>query len=161
MEKRDPAIRVVLLPRDTNERGTIFGGVILSHIDLAGTFEARKLSHHRFVTVALTEVEFKEPVHVGDVVSFYFNLPYYQEARNREELTRALVVSLEQGRMPPSSVISGLKERNVAFLMPDHLAEPLATSVPTRAVVAGTMLTVFEKDSQMVAHLDECGVGGV
>ena len=71
MAEREPAIRVVLLPRDTNERGTIFGGVILSQIDLAGTVEARKKCPHRMVTVAMKEVVFKEPVYVGDVVSFY------------------------------------------------------------------------------------------
>jgi acyl-CoA thioesterase YciA len=68
---RDPAIRVILLPRDTNAQGSIFGGVILSHIDLAGVVEARKHANKRFVTVAMKEVEFREPVYVGDTVSFY------------------------------------------------------------------------------------------
>ena len=68
---RDPAIRVVLLPRDTNSRGTIFGGIILSYIDLAGAVQVGTLTRQRFVTVALKEVVFKAPVHVGEVVSFY------------------------------------------------------------------------------------------
>ena len=68
---RDPAIRVILLPRDTNAQGSIFGGVILSHLDLAGVVEARKHADKRFVTVAMKEVEFKKPVYVGDTVSFY------------------------------------------------------------------------------------------
>ena len=68
---REPAIRVVLLPRDTNERGTIFGGVILSHIDQAGAVEACKRIRGKIVTVAMKEVIFERPVHVGDVVSFY------------------------------------------------------------------------------------------
>jgi acyl-CoA thioesterase YciA len=68
---RDPAIRVILLPRDTNAQGSVFGGVILSHLDLAGVVEARKHAARRFVTVAMKEVVFKEPVFVGDVVSFY------------------------------------------------------------------------------------------
>jgi len=67
----EPAIRVILLPRDTNAQGSIFGGVILSHIDLAGVTEARKHAAKRFVTVAIKEVVFKEPVYVGDTVSFY------------------------------------------------------------------------------------------
>jgi acyl-CoA thioesterase YciA len=67
----EPAIRVILLPRDTNAQGSIFGGVILSHIDLAGVTEARKHAAKRFVTVAMKEVVFKEPVYVGDTVSFY------------------------------------------------------------------------------------------
>ena len=68
---RDPAIRVILLPRDTNANGSIFGGVILSHVDLAGVVEARKTAHRNFVTVCMRQVEFKEPVYTGDVVSFY------------------------------------------------------------------------------------------
>jgi acyl-CoA thioesterase YciA len=68
---RDPAIRVLLLPKDTNAYGTIFGGVILSHIDLASAIEARRAGPHRFVTKAMREVEFHEPVFVGDIVSFF------------------------------------------------------------------------------------------
>ncbi len=68
---RDPAIRVILLPRDTNARGSVFGGAILSHLDLAGVVEARKQAPRNFVTVCMRQVEFKQPVYVGDLVSFY------------------------------------------------------------------------------------------
>src|ERR1700730_803119 len=69
---RDPAIRITLLPRDTNSQGTIFGGVILSYIDSAGAIEAhRRTRMERFVTVAMREVIFHKPVFVGDLVSFY------------------------------------------------------------------------------------------
>jgi acyl-CoA thioesterase YciA len=71
MSDRDPAIRVVLLPKDTNAYGTIFGGVILSNIDLASAVEARKVAPHRYVTKAMREVEFHEPVFLGDIVSFF------------------------------------------------------------------------------------------
>jgi acyl-CoA thioesterase YciA len=71
MGERNLAIRVMLLPKDTNAHGTIFGGVILSQIDLAGAVEARKVSRHKVVTVAMNAVEFHQPVYVGDVVSFY------------------------------------------------------------------------------------------
>src|SRR6266496_4644100 len=68
----DPAIRVAMLPRDTNSQGTIFGGVILSYIDMAGAIEAhRHTGMDRFVTVAMREVIFHAPVFVGDLVSFY------------------------------------------------------------------------------------------
>jgi len=68
----DPAIRITMLPRDTNSQGTIFGGVILSYIDMAGAIEAhRKTGMDRFVTVAMREVIFHQPVFVGDLVSFY------------------------------------------------------------------------------------------
>jgi len=69
---RDPAIRITLLPRDTNSQGTIFGGIILSYIDTAGAVEAhRRTRNRRFVTVAMREVIFHKPVFVGDLVSFY------------------------------------------------------------------------------------------
>jgi acyl-CoA thioesterase YciA len=71
MLDRDPAIRVLLLPKDTNVFGTIFGGVILSNIDLASAVEARKVAPHRYVTKAMREVEFHEPVFLGDIVSFF------------------------------------------------------------------------------------------
>jgi acyl-CoA thioesterase YciA len=68
----DPAIRITLLPRDTNPQGTIFGGIILSYIDMAGAIEAhRRTQIERFVTVAMREVIFHKPVFVGDLVSFY------------------------------------------------------------------------------------------
>ena len=69
--ERVPAIKVLLLPKDTNALGTIFGGVILSNIDLASAVEARKAAPHRYVTKAMREVEFHAPVFLGDVVSFY------------------------------------------------------------------------------------------
>jgi acyl-CoA thioesterase YciA len=70
-ELRDPAIRVVLQPKDTNKHGTIFGGVILSYIDLAGAVEASKTTNQRIVTAGMKEVDFKAPVLIGEVVSFY------------------------------------------------------------------------------------------
>jgi acyl-CoA thioesterase YciA len=71
-EYRDPTLRITLLPRDTNKHGTIFGGIILSHVDLAGAVQARKTcGPHNFVTVAMDRVIFHKPVFVGDVVSFY------------------------------------------------------------------------------------------
>jgi len=69
--ERIPAIKVMMLPKDTNALGTIFGGVIASHIDLAAAVEARKAAAHRYVLKVMREVEFHEPVFVGDVVSFF------------------------------------------------------------------------------------------
>src|SRR5213596_3381048 len=66
-----PAIRVVMMPRDTNPLGTIFGGLILSYIDQAGAVHARQHSQKNLVTVAMHEVKFIAPVFVGDLVSFY------------------------------------------------------------------------------------------
>ena len=66
-----PSIRQVMMPRDTNAVGTIFGGVILSQIDLAAAIEAHKSHPARIVTVAMDKVVFKQPVFVGDAVSFF------------------------------------------------------------------------------------------
>jgi acyl-CoA thioesterase YciA len=71
MPERIPAIKLLLLPKDTNAYGTIFGGVILSNVDLASAVEARKTAPLRYVTKAMREVEFHEPVFLGDIISFY------------------------------------------------------------------------------------------
>jgi acyl-CoA thioesterase YciA len=68
---RCPMIRMAMMPRDTNVHGTIFGGVILSQIDQAGAIACRACGVDRVVTVSMKEVVFREPVYVGDVVSFY------------------------------------------------------------------------------------------
>ena len=73
-DNTQPAIRVVMMPRDTNPLGTIFGGLILSYIDQAGAIEAHRHSGKRLVTVAMHEVKFIAPVFVGDLVSFYTEL---------------------------------------------------------------------------------------
>lgn len=64
-------MRVVMMPRDTNPQGTVFGGILLSYIDQAGAVAAREHQPHRFVTVAMDQVVFKQPVFVGDLLSFY------------------------------------------------------------------------------------------
>ena len=90
---RDPfpglslALRIVTMPRDTNQYGTIFGGVILSHIDQAGFVEARRHGQHRWVTASLDRVDFRAPVMLGDVVSFY--------ARTEREGTKSVTVRIE------------------------------------------------------------------
>jgi len=73
-EAREPSIRVVMMPKDTNAHGTIFGGVILSYIDQAGAVEAKKHRTEFLVTVTMREIVFHEPVYVGDLVSFYTEL---------------------------------------------------------------------------------------
>jgi acyl-CoA thioesterase YciA len=76
-EQRYLAVKVVMMPRDTNPYGTIFGGVLLSYIDQAGAIGARhEIQQQGFlaqplVTVAMDRVEFHEPVYVGDTVSFW------------------------------------------------------------------------------------------
>jgi acyl-CoA thioesterase YciA len=68
---REPCIRVIMRPRDLNHQGVVFGGVVLSYIDEAGFVEAKRQAYHRYVTASISQVDFKAPIHCGDVVSFY------------------------------------------------------------------------------------------
>jgi acyl-CoA thioesterase YciA len=92
MSNRVPAIKVLLLPKDTNALGTIFGGVILSHIDLASAVEARKTASHRYVTKAMNGIEFHAPVFVGDLVNFFTETTRV----GRTSLTVKVVVEAER-----------------------------------------------------------------
>lgn len=74
MSDRNIAIRRILLPRDTNHRGEIFGGAILAEIDLAGAVEARRHTRHDVATRSVKEVKFDRPVRVGEVVTFWTRL---------------------------------------------------------------------------------------
>jgi acyl-CoA thioesterase YciA len=67
----EPAIRVLMMPRDTNAQGTIFGGVILSYIDQAGAIEARRQGSRLMLTVSMDKIVFHQPVFVGDLISFW------------------------------------------------------------------------------------------
>lgn len=64
-------LKVIAMPSNTNPAGNIFGGWIMSQIDLAGAIAAREISPQRVVTVAVDKIIFKEPVLVGDLVSCY------------------------------------------------------------------------------------------
>lgn len=67
----EPRIKIVAMPKDTNPSGNIFGGWIMSQIDIAGSLAARELNPERVVTVAVNSMSFKEPVHVGDILCCY------------------------------------------------------------------------------------------
>lgn len=68
---REPVIRIIPMPKDTNPNGDIFGGWIMSHVDLAGSIVASKRIRGRMATVAVNQFTFKHPVYVGDLVSIY------------------------------------------------------------------------------------------
>ena len=107
MTERVPAIKVLLLPKDTNAYGTIFGGVILSNIDLASAIEARKVAAHRYVTRAMREVEFHQPVYLGDIVSFYTETVRV----GRTSVTVRVTVEAERWGAPPLPQAAGRGER--------------------------------------------------
>jgi acyl-CoA thioesterase YciA len=67
----EPALRVVPMPADANVYGDVFGGWVMAQVDIAGGFKARRVAGGRVATVAVTSFTFKEPISVGDLVSFY------------------------------------------------------------------------------------------
>ena len=66
-----PVLRIIPMPADTNAHGTIFGGWVMAQVDLAGSVPAYERAQGNVVTVAVNSFSFKEPVFVGDLVSFY------------------------------------------------------------------------------------------
>jgi len=70
-DERDLAIRVMAMPADTNASGDIFGGWLMSQVDIAGSIVARRRAQGRIVTVAVDSFQFRNPVFVGDVISCY------------------------------------------------------------------------------------------
>jgi len=118
-ESRQPTLRVTMLPRDTNARGTIFGGVILSHIDMAGGIAASRQASRNFVTRAIREVEFIAPVYVGDVVSFYTSIT----RQGTTSLTIKVSVEAERGKEPRHRV--KVTEAEVIFVAVDEGGKPI------------------------------------
>ena len=68
---RQPVIRIIPMPADTNAHGTIFGGWVMAQVDLAGSVPATERARGKVVTVSVNSFQFKQPVLVGDLVSFY------------------------------------------------------------------------------------------
>lgn len=134
MSARIPAIKLLLLPKDTNAFGTIFGGVILSHIDLASAVEARKTAPLRYVTRAMHEVEFHEPVYLGDVVSFYTETVRV----GRTSITVRVLVEAERGGLGPGALPAGtpvtVTEAEVVLVAVDDRGRPVTVrQEPLRA----------------------------
>jgi acyl-CoA thioesterase YciA len=114
---QEPAIRIVMMPRDTNPMGTIFGGIILSHIDVAGAVEARRHSEKMLVTVAMHEVKFIAPVLVGDLVSFYTEIVKL----GTTSITVRVTVEAKRGRAPHETVrVTQAEVVYVAVEAPGH-----------------------------------------
>ena len=71
MSDKEPTTRVLAMPRDTNAAGDIFGGWIMSQVDIAASIAAHRRARGRVVTVAVNEFQFHQPVYVGDLISCY------------------------------------------------------------------------------------------
>ncbi|HWW59890.1 MAG TPA: hotdog domain-containing protein [Thermoanaerobaculia bacterium] len=97
----EPAIRVLMMPRDTNAHGTIFGGVILSYIDQAGAIEGRRQGGSLLVTVSMDKVVFHAPVFMGDLVSFWTETLRI----GRTSITTKVTVEAIRGNDPSQKVM--------------------------------------------------------
>ena len=76
LPNRDPVLRVVPMPADANQHGDIFGGWVMSQVDIAGGVVAARRARGRVATVAVNSFVFKEPVLIGDVVSLYAEITH-------------------------------------------------------------------------------------
>jgi acyl-CoA thioesterase YciA len=121
------AIQVVMMPRDVNPNGAIFGGVLLSHIDQAGAIGARREvmlaggAPPMLATVAVNRVEFKRPVLVGDVVRFLTR----RKRIGRTSITMQVSVEAERG-----TELLHVTEAELVYVGlepdgPDHRPRPL------------------------------------
>ena len=72
--RKVPALRVMPMPADANQNGDIFGGWIMAQVDIAGGTVAGRIARGRVATVAVKEFVFKQPVQIGDLLSFYVDL---------------------------------------------------------------------------------------
>jgi len=70
-ENKEPVLRVVPMPADANQHGDIFGGWIMAQVDIAGGVFAARRARGRVATIAVNSFQFKQPVFIGDVLSFY------------------------------------------------------------------------------------------
>jgi len=115
---KDPTLRVVPMPADENQSGDIFGGWIMSQVDIAGSVAAVRIARGRVATVAVNSFQFRQPVLVGDLVSFYadvvrvgrtsitVNVEVYAQRRpEREEVVKVTeatltYVAIDSNRQP-------------------------------------------------------------
>jgi len=94
----EPALRVVPMPADANQHGDIFGGWVMSQVDIAGSIPASRRARGRVATVAVNSFVFREPVLIGDVVSFYAHI-------TREGRTSITVAVEVYAQRDPTEVI--------------------------------------------------------
>lgn len=115
---REPTTRLVPMPADTNSAGDIFGGWIMSQVDIAGSIEAIRRAKGRVVTVAVNEFQFHKPVFVGDVVSCY--------ATVQKVGTTSITVFVEvfaERRQPPGDCIK-VTEATLTYVAIDNQRKP-------------------------------------
>ena len=121
MEKlpsKQPALRVMPMPADANQNGDIFGGWIMSQVDVAGGAVASRLARGRVATVAVKEFAFKEPVQIGDLLSFYVDV----ERIGRSSITVTVEVFAE--RRPADPKVVKVTEATLTYVAIDRDGRP-------------------------------------
>ncbi|MDH5545699.1 MAG: acyl-CoA thioesterase [Gammaproteobacteria bacterium] len=114
---KDPVLRLMPMPRDTNSAGNIFGGWIMSQVDIAGSVVAIRRAKGRVVTVAVSEFQFHKPVFVGDLISCYADVTKV----GNTSLTVFVEVFAERGRM---SEIIKVTEATLTYVAVDDEGKP-------------------------------------
>lgn len=109
-----PVLRVVPMPADVNAAGDIFGGWVMAHVDIAGGVVATQRARGRVATVAVNSFQFRQPVSVGDVVSFYADVI----GVGRTSIT--VDVSVYAERNPVDPVVVKVTEAILTFVALDH-----------------------------------------
>ena len=113
-----PALRVVPMPADANQNGDIFGGWIMSQVDIAGGIVAGRIARGRVATVAVKEFVFKQPVQIGDVLSFYAEVVRI----GRTSVTVNLEVFAE--RRPSDPTVVKVTEATLTYVAIDSNGRP-------------------------------------
>jgi acyl-CoA thioesterase YciA len=117
-EGKQPALRVVPMPADANQNGDIFGGWIMAQVDIAGGTVAGKLARGRVATVAVKEFVFKQPVQIGDLLSFYVDL----ERMGTTSITLKVEVFAE--RRPADPRVVKVTEASLTYVAIDANGRP-------------------------------------
>jgi len=107
---KEPALRVVPMPADANYHGDIFGGWIMSQVDIAGSIPASRRARGRIATVAVNSFVFRQPVMIGDLVSFYADITHV----GRTSITVAVEVYAQ--RNPTDVVCVKVTEASLTYV---------------------------------------------
>lgn len=110
---KQPALRVMPMPADLNPAGDVFGGWVMSMVDIAGAIPAVRRARSRVTTVAVNSFSFKQPVSVGDLVSFYAEV----SAVGRTSITVDVEVFAE--RDPENPVVVKVTEARLTYVALD------------------------------------------
>jgi acyl-CoA thioesterase YciA len=119
---REPVLRVVPMPADANSTGDIFGGWIMSQVDIAGALPAIRLAKGRVATIAVNSFLFKQPVFIGDLVSFYAKVVKV----GRTSITVDVEVWVQRGI--PEEVTVKVTEATLTYVAVDNERRPRPVS---------------------------------